>query len=400
MPNSSEPIDKTPSAGLDKQAKSGGKKDRLFSVISIAIGCAIALYLAEWLAGSYIRYIQQSDHMEAGLLRYHDTRGWQLSPGWQGEHRHYDYQANYSINSLGYRGELSPVKKQARCERVAVVGDSFTFGFGVNDDQTFAAQLEQQRSLTDTSHCAKPKYLNYGVPGTSTDQQALLIQERVYAMQPDKILWVVYLANDLFDNLLTYPLQAEQAKPFYQLTADNKLQLNNVPVPRQAKPAALRGLSLSSVVLAGVDTEKAWWLKALERRSLYAVLGLENLSAPAQGWQAVFEKNFAEALALYQAILTSTINEAKSKKIDVSLVVLAGRSWHVSPESVSGRYQEYLRDQVIGIANNKDIDVIDISSALKADSKLNQAELFFPYDGHLTPLGHEKVAEIIANADD
>jgi hypothetical protein len=381
---------------MKKNSKSNGNKDRIFSLISIAIGCAIALYLAEWLAGSYIRYIQQSDQMDTGLLRYHDVRGWQLSPAWQGEHRHYDYQANYSINSLGYRGELSPVKKQARCERVAIVGDSFTFGFGVNDNETFSARLEQQRSLTDTSHCSNPKYLNYGVPGTSTDQQALLIQDTIYAMQPDKIVWVVYLANDLFDNLLNYPLQAEQAKSFYQLGEDDKLQLKNVPVPKQAKPAALRGLSLSSVVLAGVDTKKAWWVSMLERWSLYAVLGMENLSAPEQGWQPVFEKNFSEALALYQAILLNNVNEAKAKKIDVNLVVLAGRSWHVSPDSVSGRYQEYLRQQVIEIANNNSISVIDVASGLKANSDVNQAELFFPYDGHLTPLGHLEVAKIIA----
>jgi hypothetical protein len=215
-------------------------------------------------------------------------------------------------------------------------------------------------------------------------------------MQPDKIVWVVYLANDLFDNLLNYPLQAEQAKSFYQLGEDNKLQLKNVPVPKQAKPAALRGLSLSSVVLAGVDTKKSWWVSMLERWSLYAVLGMENLSAPEQGWQPVFEKNFSEALALYQAILLNNVNEAKAKKIDVNLVVLAGRSWHVSPDSVSGRYQEYLRQQVIEIANNNSISVIDVASGLKANSDVNQAKLFFPYDGHLTPLGHLEIAKIIA----
>ncbi len=63
-------------------------------------------------------------------------------------------------------------------------------------------------------------YLNFGIPGYSTDQEYLLIKQQVLYFNPDVILLVVYLANDLFDNELPFPLQANSAKPYFELSPE------------------------------------------------------------------------------------------------------------------------------------------------------------------------------------
>ena len=62
-----------------------------------------------------------------------------------------------------------------------MLGDSFTYGFGVNDDQTFAQHLEQylrQRNLP-------AEVINAGNPGKGTDYELKLFQTMGVQLHPD-----------------------------------------------------------------------------------------------------------------------------------------------------------------------------------------------------------------------
>lgn len=62
---------------------------------------------------------------------------WFPRPGWTGEF----LGQRVSINSLGLRGAEPAIPKKPGRRRVATFGDSITFGYGVNDDDTYAHQL-------------------------------------------------------------------------------------------------------------------------------------------------------------------------------------------------------------------------------------------------------------------
>ena len=194
-------------------------RNRLFAAVSVLLGMAIALTLAEWGLGQYFQRVQ-SQTMDPGFMRYHAQLGWSLSPGWTGEHQHYDYRATYNVGPDGFRlqPELSSVDSDA--PRIAVLGDSYTFGLGVADDETFTAILNAR---------GEDQYLNYGVPGTSTDQHLLLLDALLSGRVPDQVLLVIYLPNDILDVTLDYPLQADQAKPRFQLQ-NGELQLSLIHI--------------------------------------------------------------------------------------------------------------------------------------------------------------------------
>ena len=97
------------------------------------------------------------------MIVYDAKLGWKLKPYWSGKHHHYDYDVEYNINSDGFRGTDAAVKEGG----ISIVGDSFSFGLGVNDDETFT-------SLLNVMH--HNKFYNYSVPGYSTDQQLLLVK--------------------------------------------------------------------------------------------------------------------------------------------------------------------------------------------------------------------------------
>jgi hypothetical protein len=104
-----------------------------------------------------------------------------------------------SINPLGFRGHRSAIDEPRRVGvRIAVLGDSFTFGYGVDDDQTWPKGLEECLCLR-TGRDVFP--FNLGVPGTAADQHYLRLSELSATLAPQVVI-EVYLPhlNTLIDH--------------------------------------------------------------------------------------------------------------------------------------------------------------------------------------------------------
>lgn len=66
-------------------------------------------------------------------------------------------------NSLGFRSpEISP-KKESGTYRIVFIGDSTTFGWGVNQDERFSELL--QKRLNVEAKCNRYEIINLGIPG-------------------------------------------------------------------------------------------------------------------------------------------------------------------------------------------------------------------------------------------
>jgi lysophospholipase L1-like esterase len=100
--------------------------------------------------------------------------------------------AHYNSNSLGVRAPELGVKTGDQ-QRILAIGDSFTLGLQVADDETFAARLTEHLS-------PDVMVINAGVPGYGTEQSRGLMLRLVPKIQPDAVLLTVYSGNDLRDN--------------------------------------------------------------------------------------------------------------------------------------------------------------------------------------------------------
>lgn len=117
------------------------------------------------------------------------------------------------VNIRGYRGRMLELAPESPPFRVAFLGDSSTFGWGVNADHTYAAIsskfLEDEGIPTES--------LNAGVVGYTIAQGVARYRELVRAHEPD----VVVVAFGAINDILNGPGQESDRTKIQKLEADD-----------------------------------------------------------------------------------------------------------------------------------------------------------------------------------
>lgn len=179
------------------------------------------------------------------MFRYNETLGWFPIPGSSGRYTA-SREITYSHNELGLRED--PISYHSKY-RVLVLGDSFTWGFDVEQDERFTELLSKQFPAID--------WVNAGVNGYGTDQQFVLLQQLFPVLKPDAVLLLFFGENDRIDNS-TNQRHGGFYKPYFVQQTEHELQLKGIPVPKGARYfyAEHPLLSKSLLVRLGVN---AWF---------------------------------------------------------------------------------------------------------------------------------------------
>lgn len=93
------------------------------------------------------------------------------------------------INSDGFRDDEYSVERNDKY-RIAVLGDSLTFGWGVEKADTYEVLLEQMLSQSRPT-----EMINFGHGNYNTEQQVNLFEEKGLKYNPDKVV-VFFFIND------------------------------------------------------------------------------------------------------------------------------------------------------------------------------------------------------------
>jgi hypothetical protein len=107
-----------------------------------------------------------------------------------------DGRVDYRINGLGFRGEEVAVAKPPGTRRIICLGDSFTFGEGVHEPDTFPRKLEAR--LRAESPDDKVEVINAGVQAYGTREEGALFSLRCQPLNPDGVVLAMFL-NDATD---------------------------------------------------------------------------------------------------------------------------------------------------------------------------------------------------------
>jgi len=103
-------------------------------------------------------------------------------------------ETHLSINSVGFRGKEYPVSKPENTYRIALLGDSVAFGWGVEIEDSIGYQLEMLLNRRKRQN-KRFEVLNFGIPGYNTAQEVRLLEIKVLPYSPDLIL-LFFTQND------------------------------------------------------------------------------------------------------------------------------------------------------------------------------------------------------------
>jgi lysophospholipase L1-like esterase len=98
-------------------------------------------------------------------------------------------------NALGMRGAEALPAETPGLVRVVALGDSVTFGYGVDADRSWPAALETLLSSPPLAEGRVTEVLNAGVSGYSTLQEAAALRTKVLPLEPDLVV-IGYCLND------------------------------------------------------------------------------------------------------------------------------------------------------------------------------------------------------------
>ncbi len=115
-----------------------------------------------------------------------------------------EYRVAIHTNTDGLRGTREfELARAAHTYRVALLGDSFAFGYGVEDDEVVAERMRERLEQTlvgapgpDGTPVERVEVLNFAVAGFGQAEQLVTYEHKVRAYKPDLVI-VFYFDNDI-----------------------------------------------------------------------------------------------------------------------------------------------------------------------------------------------------------
>ena len=291
---------------------------------------------------------------QRSLWVYDEVLGWASRPSHTGVLDNGFFRTPVRTNARGLRGPERPYAKPSDRTRVLILGDSFAWGFGVEDDETVAARLETQRPGTEV--------VNGGVSGYSTDQSLLWLRREGVRYEPDEVILILSGNDDIMNHMqVAYWIYY---KPTFQIAPDGTLRLRGVPVPRMGLRERLcHGVRSRSALAKSI--EMAWF--GQEAPFVYLADALPDPTDPHR---------------LTVALIDAMRDEAR--KIGAHFRIVADSSYWFSPEGSLARLIGELRGQ------GHDVLLVDEASGWDPET------MRIPGDGHWNARGHAFVAALLS----
>lgn len=134
--------------------------------------------------------------IDGRTLFYTNTPSADITFVYDGNPRGYfdaDNAVHQHTNSLGFRGAEFVTAKDSNAYRLVFLGDSFTFGEGVKDEDVYPQQLA--RLLGAQFPARRFESYNFGVGGYNTSQSLYVLKKLALQFKPDAVV-LGYTLND------------------------------------------------------------------------------------------------------------------------------------------------------------------------------------------------------------
>ena len=303
-----------------------------------------------------------------------------FTPNFKGEFAKGEISGQISINSKGCRDYEREYEGQGKF-RILALGDSFTFGHGVEFEESFLTILETSLNLKKDSF----EILKCAVPGGNPSHYLKFLKYEGYKYNPDLVMVNFFLGNDVLTQITNkYENNAPSAKTRLVWKIKNFLKINSqlygLLVDRiKGQPRLLNffvkygfGLSLGLSETGGLDIMKKHYSEREEK-----------------AWDRTFE----------------FLEEIQKLSKNLLVVALPGREQYklTLRKSIADRLGYDLNDFDTDVPNKKlgsflkkqKIYKIDLLNDFEEHYKIGGTPLSFQLDPHWNREGHKFVASAL-----
>ena len=147
-------------------------KQSINNIIVLVLTCLISLILIEICYRGYVYFFKPLHHPSS----FPDL-GWELTPGAKSiEKNREGTPITYLVNSSGFRDRTNGewIQWESDNIKIAIVGDSITYGEGVNYEDTFSDVVESFFSETELK--VRTVNLNQGIAGFNSLQHLAILK--------------------------------------------------------------------------------------------------------------------------------------------------------------------------------------------------------------------------------
>lgn len=352
--------------------------------IFIVTLAACDLFLQRYLAipSRYLRQIVVFDENSSPQKRI----GPQLDKQLMGAYREFVFHVTSSKE--GFRNNQRGVSRSPSAHPVILIGDSQTFGIGVDDHQTISAQLSGKIGRD---------VLNAACPGYSNVEEWLLAKELLANNKPEILIVALFLGNDPYEN-----------SRHVEMLEDRGVSRRSTPNSRSSK-----GISLASLKEYFSKRSALYQFMILIRQNpllnkLYYRMNLANETAPEE--LQIFNEPISEKGSLFFKLTQETILKiaelAKKSNTRFILMILPDRyqvdasywkQWLTKYRFDPGQYDLKAPNSVIEeFCRREGLECVDALPALLKAQEMDSRPLYWKIDNHLAARGNEVIASHLA----
>jgi lysophospholipase L1-like esterase len=378
----------------------------------ILFGILISLAVLE--VGFRSLYPDPSPKLVNQGLQFHPTYGLAFTPNAEGWHSSLrgEYSSYIKINSKGLRGHEYDYKQSDNTYRILVLGDSFTAGLQVAEEETFPKLLEAllQAEFPRTNF----EVINAGVIGYGTDNQLAYFTAEGYKYQPDLVLLAFFTGNDITDNIW-YSL--------YNLENDQLVQVAAAqpPDPGARAPGWSREGSTFRKVRTFLYSNSRLYSVSIELLTLAAIqrvpalanllisLGLVEITQPVVNYGNIYAFRYLpeEAWIKTEALIVQLKREVEANGGELLVAILPDET-DVDEDRRSEIYDAYAhltKEQALSgplparhiaqLLQAQNISYVSLLTALQDHQRQTGEVLYYRYDGHWNAAGHAVAGQAI-----
>jgi hypothetical protein len=350
----------------------------------LAGGATVVTYLVLDVAAGWFLIVPLSPPLVPDSYRHHA-----LVPDSYAELRQPDFSYIQRVNKLGLRGRETSLEKPANTRRVLMLGDSFTMGKGVQDNETFSVLVEQrlQKGLASCNG-GSLEVLNGGVDSYAPILSHLQLERDLARTGPDLI--VLNFDNSDLIQEAAYRQQAVRDATGQVVAVP---QVGHDTLYERFVSWTSRHLFFTRVLLVYIN--RSMDHREISIRRVVNETGRENLAHTLEGdvdrtaqWRDVFD-----SIGRIKGVASSIRSD----------FLLTTYPWaHQIGETgwVPGRYAYVQKGERTSDVTQKTIRKytgvlgIDLFEALPVFQHYRGSEpLYFNHDPHWTPLGHRIMAD-------